>query len=190
MKKISLMAIMLFIFASVASASSNGYVDGHPIVKVVVGGVELAVSGTPAIVYGGNTLIPVNMLREMGFEVTWDAETYTATVVTPPPVIITVTATPTPDPNATPAPSVEPTPDPVTGVIPIEDPTSPDATVTPTAEPTPAPAPSNAAACKAIRDSYTMQIFTVNNSVTTGKAYKVRLLEYNRDAELAAAGCS
>lgn len=82
MKKIGLVVIMIVLLATVANAASvNGDFKGNPIVKVKANGKELTVENTPAVIYNGNTLVPIYMLRQLGAEVTWDQTTYSVDVV-------------------------------------------------------------------------------------------------------------
>lgn len=70
--------------ATVANAASiNGDFKGNPIVKVKDNGKELIVENTPAIIYNGNTLVPIYMLRQLGATVTWDQKTYSVDVDIP-----------------------------------------------------------------------------------------------------------
>lgn len=84
---IILTAVILCLFCSVAyAASMHGDFKGNPIVKVTADKAELMVNGTPAIMYNGNTLIPINMLRQLGAAVNWDSTTYSVDVAFPKPV--------------------------------------------------------------------------------------------------------
>ena len=81
---IILTAVLLCLFCSVAYAASiHGDFNGNPIVKVRADEKELTVNGTPAIMYNGNTLIPINMLRQFGATVGWDSSTYSVDVAFP-----------------------------------------------------------------------------------------------------------
>jgi len=64
----------------------HGDFKGNPIVKVTADQMELEVSGTPAISYNGNTMVPINMLRQLGVAVNWDSSTYSVDIVFPKPV--------------------------------------------------------------------------------------------------------
>lgn len=84
MKKVLLVVLMLILTATIANATSiNGDFKGNPIVKVNANGNELTVENTPAVIYNGNTLVPIYMLRQLGAEVTWNAKTYSVDVSLP-----------------------------------------------------------------------------------------------------------
>lgn len=186
MKKTILIVLMLFIFASVASASSNGYLDGHPIVKIVVNGQELVPDGTPAMIYNSYTLVPIGTLRQLGFTVTWNQETYTVTITPPDPVIIEVMV----DSEGVPIGTTD------TGAPPLDaegaTTTPVPATPDPNATPSPTPAPDNTAQCEEIRHDYAYQIAAVEYTPGSQGQHMqaVLILEYERDQELAAAGCN
>lgn len=81
MKKIILVTILLVLTSSVANAASiNGDFKGNPIVNVYANGKELEVINTPAIIYNGNTLVPIYMLRQLGAKVLWDQSTHSVHV--------------------------------------------------------------------------------------------------------------
>lgn len=80
-KKIVISAIIVFLMlSSVAFAAVNGSFDGFQIVKLKYDGKELKPVGTPGILYKGTTLVPIGLLRNAGFDVTWDSKTMTADV--------------------------------------------------------------------------------------------------------------
>lgn len=85
MKRIAILSVsLLFAFTGIVYAASvNGQYDGHDIVKVKYEGVELQVDKVPGILYNGNTLVPLGMLRQAGFVVEWDGDTQTANVKPP-----------------------------------------------------------------------------------------------------------
>lgn len=73
-----------FLFSTVVYAASvNGEFKGNPIVKVKTNGKELTVENTPAVIYNGNTLVPIYMLRQLGATVNWDQKTYSVDVTIP-----------------------------------------------------------------------------------------------------------
>lgn len=82
-KAIALVLASLLITGVVSAASINGDFKGNPIVKVNVDGKELKVHNTPAIIYNGNTLVPIYMLRDLGAIVEWDPKTYSVNVTLP-----------------------------------------------------------------------------------------------------------
>lgn len=175
MKKIILIALMMILFATVANASVNGYIDGRPIVKVVSNGVELIPDGTPAMIYNNYTLVPVSTLRQLGFTVTWSQETYTVTVTPPEPIMIEVIVNEEGKP-------VEPIPD--EGKPPLD---AEGETTSPTTTASPSPTPvDNTAQCQAIRDDYAIQIWTAEQK---GKWTEAHYLKYYRDQALLNAGC-
>lgn len=84
MKKILSVIILLVLTATVVQAASiNGDFNGNPIVKVKANGKELTVENTPAVIYNGNTLVPIYMFRQLGASVTWDAKSYSIDVSLP-----------------------------------------------------------------------------------------------------------
>jgi hypothetical protein len=84
MKKILLVVFLLVLTATIANAANmNGDFKGNPIVKVKADGKELTVESTPAVIYNGNTLVPIYMLRQLGATVSWDANTYSVDVALP-----------------------------------------------------------------------------------------------------------
>jgi len=84
----------ILLSASVAAAASAypngvysipttkaGYVCDFPKVKVTVNGQALSTGKVPAILYDGQTLVPVSALaKALGGSVTWSGKTYTAAV--------------------------------------------------------------------------------------------------------------
>jgi hypothetical protein len=86
MKKLILVVVLFLAFAGVATGSSvNGDYNGNPIVKVKVNGL-LINSDTPAMIIDGTTLIPLRAASEaLGATVTWDQNTYTASLQINPP---------------------------------------------------------------------------------------------------------
>lgn len=75
-KKITALILVLMLFSGVAVASSiNGDFDGNAIVRVKSNGKTLPVEDAPAVVYHDRTMVPIYMLRNLGFDVQWnDAE--------------------------------------------------------------------------------------------------------------------
>ncbi|GAB7057404.1 hypothetical protein JCM16163A_41530 [Paenibacillus sp. YK5] len=81
-KKIIMLAAVLMMFAGVASGSSiNGDYKGNPIVKLLSNGSTVDTGEVPAMIYDGKTMVPIAALRNLGAEVTWDANTYSVNVV-------------------------------------------------------------------------------------------------------------
>lgn len=82
MKKIIVSAVFIFMVLSgvVSGSSINGEYKGNPIVKLKSNGKVLPVEDTPPIIYDGRTLVPIYMLKELGADVQWDAETYSVDV--------------------------------------------------------------------------------------------------------------
>lgn len=82
MKKriISLVAAFSLLFCGVAIGESiNGSFNGNPIVKVLSGD-KVITDEVPAQVIDGKTMVPLTMLRQMGFNVQWDQSTYSVSV--------------------------------------------------------------------------------------------------------------
>ncbi len=68
-------------FMGVVSASSiNGDYKGNPIVKVKSDGKLLESDEVPAMIYEGQTLVPISLLRQLGAYVNWDADTYSVDI--------------------------------------------------------------------------------------------------------------
>lgn len=82
MKKILIFALSAFILlgSGIAIGSSiNGDYNGHPIVKVTSSGKTLT-DEVPAQIIDGKTMVPLTMLRNLGFNVTWNANDYSVDV--------------------------------------------------------------------------------------------------------------
>jgi hypothetical protein len=198
MKKISLVVLMLLAFATVSNASVNGYIDGRPIVKVMSNGQVLEPTGTPAMVYNDYTMVPISILRQLGFTVTWSQETYTVTITPPAPIVIEKIVEVLVNPEGEPIPESNTPPLDAEGVtIPPSNgegtggggnptvPTEP----TPDPTPEPEPTPDNSAACQQIRDSATIEIFNIENSTGMGADWKIEQVQNSRDSSLSSAGC-
>jgi serine protease Do len=79
-KKIIITAIMFLCFAGVVSASSlNGDYKGNPIVLVKSNGKTLT-DEVPAQIIDGKAMVPLTMLRNLGFDVTWNQNEYSVSV--------------------------------------------------------------------------------------------------------------
>jgi hypothetical protein len=79
-KRILVLITVLMMFMGVVSASSiNGDYKGNPIVKVYSKGKEIK-SEVPAMIYDGNTVVPISVLKQLGATVKWDADTYSVDV--------------------------------------------------------------------------------------------------------------
>lgn len=75
---------MIFLLATIANAASmNGDFKGNPIVKVKSSGKDLTVESTPAVIYNGNTMVPIYMFKQLGATVAWDQKTYSVDVSMP-----------------------------------------------------------------------------------------------------------
>ncbi|MFC0214652.1 stalk domain-containing protein [Paenibacillus chartarius] len=84
MKKAAAAIVLFAMTFGVAGASSvNGEFEGNPVVKVQSGGKELQVEDVPATIYLGRTVVPIYMLKQLGAEVTWNADAYTVNVTMP-----------------------------------------------------------------------------------------------------------
>ncbi|WP_274362936.1 stalk domain-containing protein [Paenibacillus thermotolerans] len=83
MKRVIAFVVMMMLFATVVNASGMyGTYKGNPIVKVKINGTEQKTTDVPAISMQGRVMVPLNMLRAAGAEVTWDNKTQTASVTT------------------------------------------------------------------------------------------------------------
>jgi hypothetical protein len=84
MRKTALTVLLFLLTFGVAGAASvNGDFEGNPIVKVQSGGQELKVEDVPATIYKGRTVVPVYLLRQLGANVAWNADTYTVNITLP-----------------------------------------------------------------------------------------------------------
>jgi len=85
MRKVVVSVVVVFLlFGSIVYAAANhGKFEGYNIVKMKSDGKELAVEDTPAINFKGRTMIPIYMLRQLGVEVTWNADEYSVDVKLP-----------------------------------------------------------------------------------------------------------
>lgn len=82
MKRTIILSITL-IFAlcgTLYAAGVNGLYKGRDIVNVTYNGVKVTPSDVPAHIVDGRTLVPLDMLRKIGFDVSWDQKTYTADI--------------------------------------------------------------------------------------------------------------
>jgi S1-C subfamily serine protease len=78
LKRILSIVMMSLLFCSVVTASSiNGDYKGKPIVKVKVNGKELTIEDVPAMIDDGRTMVPLYLLKQLGYDLTWDAQAYT-----------------------------------------------------------------------------------------------------------------
>lgn len=83
-KKIILLVAALMIFATGVSASSlNGEYKGNPIVKLKSSGSLVDTGDVPAMIYDGKTMVPIAALRNLGANVSWNADTYSVDVSLP-----------------------------------------------------------------------------------------------------------
>lgn len=81
MKRIFILSIILLLaFAGVVGAN-NLYKD-KPIVNVQYNGADVSPVGVPAYLEDGYTMVPLGLLRKMGFTVEWDNATKSANVIT------------------------------------------------------------------------------------------------------------
>ena len=84
MKKIiSVIVLFVLTVTTLHAASINGDFKGNPIVKVTTNGKELKADKTPAILYNGNTMVPIAMLKQLGATVEWDQKKLEVTVTLP-----------------------------------------------------------------------------------------------------------
>ncbi|MFB0841029.1 stalk domain-containing protein [Paenibacillus oleatilyticus] len=85
-KKIAVLSATLILMAGAVNASVlNGDYKGNPIVKVTSNGKPLEAGEVPAMIYDGNTLVPISLLRQLGTSVTWDGDAYQVDVKLPEP---------------------------------------------------------------------------------------------------------
>ncbi|MFB6364568.1 hypothetical protein ACFCP7_10940 [Paenibacillus elgii] len=85
-KKIAVLSATLILMTGVVDASGlNGDYKGNPIVKVTSNGKPLDAGGVPAMIYDGNTLVSISLLRQLGASVTWDGDVYQVDVKLPKP---------------------------------------------------------------------------------------------------------
>lgn len=82
-KKILLVVLVGMLFAGVVSAASIwGTYKGNQIIRITSNGTPLRSSDVPAISYNGRTMIPINMLGQIGLSYTWDGKNQTVEVAT------------------------------------------------------------------------------------------------------------
>lgn len=80
-KKILLVVMVSVLFAGVVSAASIwGTYKGNQIIRITSNGVALKSPDVPAISYNGRTMIPLNMLGQLGIGYTWDSKNQTIDV--------------------------------------------------------------------------------------------------------------
>lgn len=86
-RKIALIAIglMLFSTGTAFGGAVNGYYHDNPIVRLFSDGKELT-GDVPAQIIDGRTLVPIGTLRDAGFQVLWDQDTYQVDVSKPEPL--------------------------------------------------------------------------------------------------------
>jgi S1-C subfamily serine protease len=85
MKKIIIFTLSAFLLlgSGIAIGSSiNGSYNGNPIVKVISDGRTLT-DEVPSQIIDGKTMVPLTMLRNLGFNVTWNADDYSVSVKMP-----------------------------------------------------------------------------------------------------------
>lgn len=82
MKRVLLLSLtLIFALSGVLYAVGvNGQYDGYDVVKVQYEGTELKSDSVPGILYKGNTLVPLGLLRKAGFDVGWNNKTLTANI--------------------------------------------------------------------------------------------------------------
>ncbi|WP_054955281.1 stalk domain-containing protein [Paenibacillus dakarensis] len=83
-RKVLIATISLSVlFVGVVSAASLwGTYKGNNIIRVTSEGKQLRVGDVPAISYNGRTMIPINMLNQIGVSYTWDSKNQTVDVNT------------------------------------------------------------------------------------------------------------
>lgn len=83
-KKIALFVLFsMMVMGVVSAANINGTYKGKPIVNVVAGGKDLAVTDAPAVIMDGRTMVPISLLKQLGVGVVWDQESYSAIITMP-----------------------------------------------------------------------------------------------------------
>lgn len=83
MKKVLIFALSAFLLigSGVAIGSSfNGSFNGNPIVKVTYQGKELITEDIPAMIYDDRTMVPLYLLKQLGYELTWNQDTYSVDI--------------------------------------------------------------------------------------------------------------
>ncbi|OMF00251.1 hypothetical protein BK124_11365 [Paenibacillus amylolyticus] len=80
-KKILLVFMVSMLFAGVVSAASIwGTYKGNQIIRITSNGVPLQTPDVPAISFNGRTMIPINLLGQLGVGYTWDSKNQTVDV--------------------------------------------------------------------------------------------------------------
>lgn len=82
MKKVALLTIAALLFTGgiAVGSSINGTFQGLNIVKVSYIGKELQIQDTPAVIYNDRTVIPLYLLKQLGFDVTWNQNQYSVDI--------------------------------------------------------------------------------------------------------------
>lgn len=68
--------LMIFLSGIAFSESMNGSFEGNPIVKIYSNGKELVATDVPSIIYHNRTMVPLSLLKQAGFDVTWNQNDY------------------------------------------------------------------------------------------------------------------
>ncbi|AIQ34195.1 hypothetical protein R50345_05845 [Paenibacillus sp. FSL R5-0345] len=84
-KKIIAIAVTasLLMTGVVSAASMWGTYKGNDIIRITSNGVALKTNDVPAISYNGRTMIPINMLGQIGLGYNWDQDNKTVDVKSP-----------------------------------------------------------------------------------------------------------
>lgn len=81
-KIISIVVAASVLMTGVVSAASVwGSYKGNDIIRITSNGTALRTTDVPAISYNGRTMVPINMLKDIGISYSWDQSTKTVDVI-------------------------------------------------------------------------------------------------------------
>lgn len=79
-KVIYLLLLSVVVSSAVSASSVYELYKGRETVKVIFKGEELKSSDVPAFIESDRTMVPLNLLNQMGFNTNWDSKTHTVDV--------------------------------------------------------------------------------------------------------------
>lgn len=80
-KKVISILVVSMLFGSVVSAASIwGSYKGNQVIRITSNGSTLSTDDVPAISYNGRTMIPINMLGQLGLQYKWDKKNQTVDI--------------------------------------------------------------------------------------------------------------
>lgn len=81
-KVLSILAVSMLFGSVVSAASIWGTYKGNQVIRITSNGSALRTDDVPAISYNGRTMIPINMLGQIGVQYKWDQKNQTVEVST------------------------------------------------------------------------------------------------------------